>query len=176
MDFKRIFGWAVVLVFLLAAKAYLNDDSSIAGRGDDGADNVTYVDRLDPEMNKARASAEASLPQFLEHAAAGQLEQPLLKVAFSTVNGLEHIWVEEFAAAETGGFYGYLANEPVAIEGASYGSRVEFTRLMISDWAFTENGRGYGFFTVRAILPGMDAQTRAQTVAFLSPDPVPEGW
>ena len=53
---------------------------------------------------------------------------------------------------------------------------ITFTEREIKDWGFVENGKGYGFASLRK---GKDNQTPVQKqklAAFFSPDLLPEGW
>jgi uncharacterized protein YegJ (DUF2314 family) len=176
MRYNPVIFWGGAAVLAFGMKTFVLDDGQAAGRVAEGDDNVIAVSSGDGAMAEARARAEASLPQFLAHAASGDLEQPMLKVAFPTPAGAEHIWVTEFSESGDGRFLGLLSNEPVGMEGYHLGSRVSFARDQISDWSFMENGTGYGFYSVRALVPHMSEEQQVAVAAFLSADPLPQGW
>ncbi len=73
-------------------------------------------------------------------------------------------------------FTGDLTNEPDDLAGLHHGDSVAFTYDQISDWYFTMNGKGYGYFTLRAMLPRLPKEQAEQFKEFLSPNPVPENW
>jgi uncharacterized protein YegJ (DUF2314 family) len=63
------------------------------------------------------------------------------------------------------------------MDGLNAGDAVAFTTDMVRDWSITEaNGRMWGNYTTRVIVPQLDAETAAALGAMLSPDPVPSDW
>lgn len=145
-------------------------------------ENIVAVSPADARMNAAIAEARQSLPEFLSRASAGQAEWESvgLKVMFATVSGSgpshEHIWIADFAETAQGRFSGYLANEPVWLGDRHMGDAVEFGRDDITDWALVMDGRGYGFFTARALLDQMAPDQRRELESFLAPQPIHGGW
>ena len=64
----------------------------------------------------------------------------------------------------------------VNLDGPKRGDRVAFGADQMVDWTVTLDGRAYGHFGARAMLPLMDEDQAAQISAVLSTDPLPAGW
>ena len=146
------------------------------------ADPVIDFGSGDAEMNAAIAEARSTLDLFLTHAKPGdpRYQDVSVKVAFPTTRpgstaGHEHIWVSPFEIG-TNEYVGALANEPRGLSGLSLGSKVRFTKDMISDWSVVQDGVGYGYYTVRVMLPQLPKDQAAGLRDFLSKDPVPAAW
>ncbi len=142
-------------------------------------DDVVQFGQQDPEMQAAIAEARVSLPQFLANTKGpdGQSVQGAgLKVEFNAeTDQSEVIWIVPFA--ERGeGFVGILANEPTAMPGQHAGDMVEFTEAQIADWTYSADGKLYGNYTTRVMLPHVDEATRTQLNQVLAENPVPDGW
>ena len=138
----------------------------------------------DPEMQAAMAEAVRTLPRFLVDALGPDgvsLEGIAVKVSLvsdRTVPGMtdEIIWVAPFARLD-GGFAGLLANEPQALGGLKAGDRVDFNQSQIVDWSFAgPDGKLYGNFTTRVMLPHLSPADRASLTEALSETAVPDFW
>ena len=126
----------------------------------------------DAVMEVAIAKARASLPRFLDQAAAADLSQGgwLVKWAHPVPGGNEHIWVQLTRVAANR-IEGVLANAPNGFAGA-VGDPVTVPRSEVSDWSFTsDDGRLHGNYTTRVMLPALDAASRAELEAILAPLP-----
>ncbi|EBA09941.1 YegJ family protein [Sagittula stellata] len=89
----------------------------------------------------------------------------------------EVIWVEHVALSEDGRFTGKLANDPAYLPGLSLGDTVSFERDQIADWSvLSTDGRMYGHYTTRVMLPHLSRSEAEQVGDLLSPDPIPEAW
>ena len=96
----------------------------------------------------------------------------MLKVALPSSNGgREHIWVVGVTRSGDG-YRGRLDNEPQRLPGLSRGSEVSFTTDMISDWAYEHNGRLWGGYTLRVMLPDLSPDDAAGLRAHLSDTPI----
>lgn len=145
------------------------------------ADERVAPDRMTgQERETARSEALQHLDRFLAHtldADATTATGATLKIALPPKNGRrEEIWVEAFEAL-SGGFSGHRT------QGSStelhIGAReiVLFNRTDIRDWAFWgEDGRLYGNFTARALLPRMHPNDAARMTTALSTTPFPSSW
>lgn len=142
-------------------------------------DDVIGFGQTDPVMQEAIADARTSLPQFLANSLGsnGQsVDGAGLKVEFETGdNESEVIWIVPFAPRGDG-FVGILANEPNHMPGQHAGDMVEFSEDQISDWTYSANGKLYGNYTTRVMLPQLDDATRTQLEQMMSQNPVPENW
>lgn len=133
------------------------------------ADNIANVQVGDPEVEAARATARATLDEFLARAAAPQAGERsfMVKAALKTSKGsAEHIWVG--AVSHKGDrFTGRLANDPVDIPGVRNGSSVSFTRADIDDWMYLRNGKIVGNETARVIISRLpEPQRTAMSAKF----------
>ena len=138
----------------------------------------------DPEMQAAMQEAVRSLPRFLSEALGADgvsRDGMAIKVelqADGSVAGMteEIIWVAPFARID-GGFAGLLANEPQALGGLKAGDRVDFSQEQIVDWSFPgPDGKVYGNFTTRVMLPHLSDDERATLTEALSELAVPDFW
>jgi len=166
------------LFFLLVAGALYFSGSFLEEPGDD----VVHYATDDANMNDAQEDARRSLPDFLAHKldeTGTAAEGAMVKVGFPITSedgeNDEVIWVGPFSKSGNT-FTGALANDPVYIGGA-YGDEVTFTQDMIRDWMYQgEDGKLYGNYTTRVMLPELTATQAAQISQLLSEDPMPARW
>jgi len=112
----------------------------------------------DAEMNAAVEEARRRLPEFRRALDADArrvvplIEVALVKVRFeSGITGkAEHMWLED-AGFEEDNIVGTLANEPKNVPELSKGQWVSVPVDAVSDWAYRENGRTFGGFTIRVM-------------------------
>ncbi len=145
-----------------------------------GDETIGFSDD-DPEMNAAMETARLYLDQFLDSFADydGDGSAYGVKVAMpvgdeaSDDYSVEVIWVSPFRVLSDGSFVGFLANEPNYLPGLSFGSKVSFARNMIADWYIDVDGKVYGYYTIRVLLPYLDEQTQASVEASMYDGPLP---
>ncbi|MDJ0827674.1 MAG: DUF2314 domain-containing protein [Rhodobacter sp.] len=179
VSFARPLFWGgLALLVMVGQQTGLLSSKSSASVGVDVENNVVRVRSGDQTIEEAVRQARQSLPAFLERAesAPSGWEMVSLKVALEGDTMVENIWVSDFQRPGFEIFTGRLANDPVDLPGLKAGDLVKFSYDQISDWAFVENGRGYGFYTTRVLTEGISEEELAMMNAFLSPDPVPTGW
>jgi len=146
-------------------------------------DEVINYSDSDTEMNAAIAQARETFPLFMlqyyrEADDTGAfLDAFSVKVEMLTSDGVttEIIWVSPFIETETG-FLGLLANDPDDLPGLAYGSEIEFTFDQIADWSYVRDGRGFGNFTTRVMLPDIDPDLAQELKDYLSEVPLPAEW
>lgn len=146
-------------------------------------DSVIGLASDDPVMSAAAREAQATLPRFMTRLSSDPwlAKTAFLKVALPVTVGNtgatdEVIWVTGFRETAPGRFQGKLAREPDHLMGLSAGSTVGFATTQIRDWAAVIDGRGYGYYTLRAMLPVIKAEEAVELRDFLAPEPVPAGW
>lgn len=177
MRYNPVIVWGGLALIVFAAQQFGFFDSKTSVAGANAENNVVITPTGDNEMDQARAAATATLPAFLAQVAdMPQDTGAMLKVAFPIQSGNEHIWVAQFTQVEGDTYQGVLANDPVYMPGQSLGDAVTFNLAQVSDWSLILDDRGYGFYSVRALLPRMKEDQRAGAMAFLSEDPMPAGW
>jgi uncharacterized protein YegJ (DUF2314 family) len=143
------------------------------------SNNVALVDSFDSEMIAAKDAARASLPTFLALVSAGDTngwDNIAIKAALGGSDMIENIWISDFADLGDGRFSGRLDNDPMNLKGLTAGDEVTFDRDQIVDWAFFQDGKGYGFYSVRALMPIMADDQKVQIAAFMASDPIPPEW
>ena len=138
-----------------------------AGPGDE----IVQYEAQDAVMNAAIAEAKASLPAFLTRLDAGDIGPgDSLKVGFPVDNGHEHIWVNQIAR-KGDELTGVLANEPNWMPGLHQGSPVTFAPDLVSDWSYEKDGKLWGNYTTRVMLPSLPPEDAAAVKANLSDTP-----
>ncbi|MEO1638228.1 MAG: DUF2314 domain-containing protein [Pseudomonadota bacterium] len=140
--------------------------------------NVITVNTENELLQQAEEDALATLPRFLELAETDPSDWgPIsLKIGMRGAEMLEFIWVENIERAGPGSFRGTLANDPVELTGLDLGSRVVFDQEQVSDWAVIIDGKGYGYYSVRAFRELVSEEEAAQLTAFLSTEPLPPNF
>lgn len=173
----------IALVVFGGLWVYNGGLSDLTGGGSDAptGDPVTSFSDGDAEMNAAMAAANASLPAFLANNTStdgASLNNTGVKVAFETTNdGNEIIWVNPFEWDGGTQMSGLLSNQPNYLGDLNVGDRVEFTTDMVRDWSLiTPDGKMWGNFTTRVMIPMLDEETATALGAMLSDDPVPADW
>ena len=176
---RRVVFWGGLATAIYVAQGLgLIGGSSDSLASFEGDKNVIEVPEGAPNMEAARAEARATLPTFLAKAAVkpATWENVTIKVALQADGPVENIWVSDFQKLEGDRYAGRLANDPVYLGALKAGDPVDFTDAQIVDWAYVENGVGYGFYSVHALLGSMSEDQVAAAKAFLAPAKVPATW
>ncbi len=168
-------------ILLLAGSFVSANHDLIAGRAAAGdGDPVVSFANDDPTMNQAQSEAISHLDQFMSLVMQNNgvaRGDAAIKVAMPTDGaGDEVIWVTPFAI-HNGAFLGRLANEPQALPKYRAGDTVHFIREQVRDWSFMgPEGKIYGSYTTRALLPHLDPNQAAEIALLLSDNPLPMDW
>ncbi len=159
---------AVALAVLFAAGCGESREKVSAS----GAGSFFGVAAEDARMNEAIAQAKAHLDTFeRELATATPGRVFTVKKGFATPDGTEHLWIIVGRAAN-GGFEGVVDNEPRAVAGVAYGDRHFVARDDVTDWMITDaEGRRWGCYTTRVLLPWMPEEQRLRIESKLQPLP-----
>ncbi|MQY41015.1 DUF2314 domain-containing protein [Epibacterium sp. SM1969] len=129
-----------------------------------------------PEMEQAIVEARITLPKFLS--AVTQPDNSLhptsmlkVSVPVDAPNTEEEIiWVDS-VSREGSTFIGQLANAPNHMPGLTKGSQIQFEENAIFDWSiWGDDGKLYGNYTTRVMLPELDLET-AQSLRNLLSEP-----
>ncbi len=97
--------------------------------------------------------------QALEHPAAGQADFEVKK-PFRQGDVVEHMWLADVTFSGNR-FHGRVDNMPRKITGVKMGDRVSVNPNEISDWAFVENGRLVGGYTIRVLYAELSPEGKA---------------
>jgi uncharacterized protein YegJ (DUF2314 family) len=128
----------------------------------------------DPSLEAASDQARASIEVFWK-----AWDQPgptddafRLNVGFpARGGGIENSWVA-LSSRDGERAVGKLSNQPIYFPG-KIGDEVNFDLSAVSDWMFRRDGKIYGMFTTRALLPRLSPAEAARVKAMLSEAPLP---
>jgi uncharacterized protein YegJ (DUF2314 family) len=115
-----------------------------------GDPEVYRVENQHAAMRKAVDQARKTVGEFIkavQHPAAGQTDFEVKK-PFVQGNRVEHIWLSDVEFVG-GRFKGKVDNESMKIHGLKMGQVVSVNPDEISDWAYVDNGKLVGGYTIR---------------------------
>ena len=132
-------------------------------------------------LHASKGKAERHLDAFLDVEKLVSGPDATVKIRIKTESGSEHIWVSDLSPTKFIGrkpieFTGLLSNKPEDIAGMELGDQIAFSRFVIEDWGLVVEGRGYGFYSVRALLPYLPEEEAVPLNAFLMPSALPDDW
>lgn len=161
----KLFKLLPIFAFLLA---------NIAQAGD----KVVGFSESDPEMNAAIEAAISTLDQFFVHYDRAEDQSNFgLKVAFDVDTGGDYtseiIWINPVMRISGTEFTGLLANEPNWMDGVHFGDQANFTKDMIADWYIREDGKAYGYYTIRVLVDRIDEDQASQIRAVMQDEILP---
>ena len=106
----------------------------------------------DPEMDKAVATAPATVQQFIDALKSPKPNQRgfSIKKGFKQGEMTEHMWMTDVTFDGTN-FHGKLNNDPVDVTNIKIGDAVTLSPKEISDWMFVEDGKLVGGYTLRVL-------------------------
>ena len=120
--------------------------------GEHQASNGDYqVSNTDQAMHEATESARRTVRQFiraLKNPAAGQTDFEVKK-PFVEGGEVEHIWLSDVKLVGNR-LEGTVDNTPRKVTGIKLGQRCSVNPNEISDWAYLDNGKLVGGYTIRA--------------------------
>jgi len=138
-------------------------DSSPASTSVDG---VTVVDKDDPAMLAAFDKARGETDNFIAIMAAGTGGSYSVKVAVTDNDQTEYFWLDNLTYAN-GVFSGTIANEPELVKNVKMGDHIDVKKEAIYDWLYMKDGKMYGNYTVRVLLPKMSKEDADKVRAML---------
>jgi len=122
---------------------------------------VFTIPQQNREMKRAVHEARRTVGVFiqaLQHPASGQHDFQVKK-PFHQGTEVEHLWLSD-VWFKGNRFHGYVDNHPRKIKGLKMGDRVSVNPNEISDWAFVENGRLVGGYTIRVLYYHLSPERR----------------
>lgn len=105
----------------------------------------------DPRLKAAEAEARRRFPEFEAAFRQGRAVDFSVKASLASGESSEHIWIQVEEVSEDTVF-GSVGNEPSALPGYRFGSKVAVAKTQIEDWAFRHGDEAVGLFTVPVIL------------------------
>jgi len=122
---------------------------------------VFQIEDKDAQMRQAVREARRTVRIFIAALNSPQKGQSDFEVKkpFVKDGQVEHIWL---AGVTFNGnrFHGYVDNHPHKIAGLKYGDRVTVNPDEISDWAFVDNGKLAGGYTIRVLAGNLSPERR----------------
>ena len=112
-------------------------------------------------MHRAVLAARRNVAVFiaaLKNPAKGQHDFEVKK-PFVKDGEVEHIWLSQ-VQFRGNRFHGVVDNHPKKIKGLKFGDRVSVNPNEISDWAFVDNGKLIGGYTIRVLSENLSPQQR----------------
>ena len=131
------------------------------------------------EMAQAIVEARATLDTILARVPVANGTYPdalTLKVAVPVnADGIENenIWVRGVQPKGGDAFTAVYANHPRDIKGAQIGDALRFDHAQIIDWAVPSDGKFYGHYTTRVLLPQLSEDDAAYMRNILHATPMP---
>jgi uncharacterized protein YegJ (DUF2314 family) len=122
---------------------------------------IFRIEDKDEQMRKAVREARRNVHVFiaaLRKPAKGQhdfeVKKPFVK------NGeVEHLWLAD-VEFKGNRFQGFVDNHPHKIPGLKFGDRVSVNPDEISDWAYVDNGKLVGGYTIRVLAGNLTPERR----------------
>lgn len=123
---------------------------------------VFNVDRHNHAMKRAVHQARRTVGVFIQalvRPVAGERDFEVKK-PFVQGDVVEHLWLSDVSFSGNR-FHGYVDNRPRKIKGLKMGARVSVNPNEISDWAYVDNGRLIGGYTIRVLYSELSAKDKA---------------
>ncbi len=141
-------------------------------------DNTIMVAEDDAAMNASQDLARQTLDKYFAYIDTNPagVSSANIKVAIQGDSYVEQIWVTSAQTQDGQNFTGYLGNDPDQLGDLKAGEKVEFIKDQISDWSFVKDDKGYGFYSVRVLLPKIPKEEAEGLMQFLAEDPLPDFW
>jgi uncharacterized protein YegJ (DUF2314 family) len=124
---------------------------------------IFNVDSHNHHMRRAVLEARRTVGYFirtLAHPAGGQYDFEVKK-PFRQGDLVEHLWLDR-VRFRGNRFDGYVDNVPHKLKGVKMGQHVSVNPNEISDWAFVQNGRLIGGYTIRVLYEELPPAERVQ--------------
>lgn len=141
----------ILFVLLLAAASFgwgAKPDTLIEGGYDEA------------EMNAAIARARSEVDAFIAVMKSGEVTQFAIKVPIKDQGHVEHFWMTDVTYRD-GRFTGKINNQPGIVSNVKFGQTLTVEKDKISDWLYIRNGKMYGHYTLRPLLPAMSEEEAA---------------
>ena len=161
---KRFLSTIIAVALAVGAVGEARADHAIA-REDlkPGAEpQIFNVEQHNYAMKRAVHQARRTVGVFilaLRHRSAGEYDFQVKK-PFRQGLVVEHLWLAKVTFSGNR-FHGYVDNRPRTIKGLKMGDRVSVNPNEISDWAYIDDGRLIGGYTIRVLYSQLSPQGKA---------------
>jgi uncharacterized protein YegJ (DUF2314 family) len=133
-------------------------------------DPIINYRKDDRAMSQAISAAGSNLPRFERLFQKQEAERFEVKVRIPYGGGNEVIWMN-VDSIDGDSFKGRIANNPLHLRNLQKGSPYTSSRRQIADWGYTKDGKLYGHYTTRVMLPSVPADVQEYLKRVLSPEP-----
>jgi len=147
--------WVILLLCLGA---------TVCSRADDP---VIMVDKDDAAMKAAFAKARSETDAFIAIMQSGAPSSCSIKVGITDHDQVEYFWLDNLTYAG-GVFSGTIDNDPELVKNVKMGQKVSVKKEEIFDWLYMKDGKMYGNYTVRVLLPKMSKEDADKIKAVLA--------
>ncbi|MCA9236277.1 MAG: DUF2314 domain-containing protein [Planctomycetales bacterium] len=122
------------------------------------SENFTTSDAYDEqEMEAAIQRARRETDVFIRELNSNSAEDFSVKAPISDGAAVEHFWLKDVTYRNEK-FTGTIDNEPEMVANVRLGQEWSLAKDEISDWLYMKDGKMYGNYTVRPLLPSMPAE------------------
>ena len=106
------------------------------------------------EMAAATKRAIDEVDSFITELNSGTSENYAVKVPIEDSGEIEHFWLINVSFSNNK-FTGTINNEPGIVSNVKMGQEYNADKTEISDWMYIRDGKMYGNYTLRPLLPTM---------------------
>jgi uncharacterized protein YegJ (DUF2314 family) len=139
------------------------------GCGDSSSSPDTLIESGydEKEMEAAIARARREVDTFVAELAKPTGESHAVKLAITDAGETEHFWLMD-VKHRNGQFEGVINNEPGIVKNVRLGDKRTVNKAEISDWMYIRDGKMYGNYTIRPLLPAMPKEDAEKFRAMLA--------
>jgi len=129
-------------------------------------DKIVKVEKDDPDMLAAFAKARGETDNFIAIMTAKTGDSYSVKVGVTDGDQTEYFWLDNLTYAD-GVFSGTIDNDPELVKNVKMGQAINVKKEEIFDWLYMKDGKMYGNYTVRVLLPKMSKEDADKIKAML---------
>ena len=108
-------------------------------------------------MNAAFAKARSETDAFIKIMQSGTPSSCSVKIGVSDHGSVEYFWLDKLTY-NNGVFSGTIDNDPELVKNVKMGQKIDVKKEEIFDWLYMKDGKMYGNYTVRVLLPKMSKE------------------
>jgi uncharacterized protein YegJ (DUF2314 family) len=148
----------IAALFALGWTAFQGNSQS-SNDSNSSKDKIIMAKDNDPDLAKATAKAQETLPEFLSVLGTGinSAFKYAVKVADPKID-VEHMWFDH-VQYRNGKLEGRLANQPEWAD-MKYGDPIILNTNQIEDWNYVKGGEMYGGYSIRVFRDRMTLKER----------------
>jgi uncharacterized protein YegJ (DUF2314 family) len=132
-----------------------------------GDDPVIMVDSDDAAMKAAFVKAKSQTDDFIKIMQSGTVSGCSVKVGITDNKQTEFFWLDDLTYTN-GVFSGTIDNDPELVKNVKIGQKYDVKKEDIVDWLYMKDGKMYGNYTVRVLLPKLSKEDADKMRAMLA--------